>query len=112
MANVLVEIYSHDQTTIKNVKSTYFILSGLYKIISHELYGMQRGRGVFIANPPQNAFLFFVMLQRCTSSIRGSADSVKFYIVFFFFKLQAILYFSQCITIAFACSYSTVRNLC
>ena len=54
---------------------------------------MQRGRGVFIANPLQNAFLFFVMLQRCTSSIRGSADSVKFYIVFFFFfKLQAILY--------------------
>ena len=33
MANVLVEIYSHDQTTVKNVKSTYFILSGLYKII-------------------------------------------------------------------------------
>ena len=46
---------------------------------------MQRGRGVSIANPLQNAFLFFVMLQRCTSSIRGSADSVKFYIVFFFF---------------------------
>ena len=62
--------------------------------------------------PPKTPFCFFVMLQRCTSSIRGAADSVKFYIVFFFFKLQAILYFSQCITIVFAGSYSTVRNLC
>lgn len=110
MANVLVEIHSHDQTTIKNVKSSYFILSGLYKIIQHELYDIQKGRGVFVANTTLNTFLFFFMLERCTS-IPGSADSVKFYIVFFL-KLKAILYFSQCITIVFEGCYSTVRNLC
>ena len=67
---------------------------------------MQRGRGVFVANPPQNAFLFFVMLQRCTSSIPGSADSVKFYIVFFFLS-----YRRSCILVSVSQLFSQVAIL-
>ena len=107
MANVLV-VFSRPNN-YKGCKVNFFHFKWTIQNYLTRVIWRPRGRGVFVANTPQNAFLFFVMLQRCTS-IPGSADTVKFYI--FFLSYKQSLYFSQCITIVFAGCYSTVRNLC
>ena len=61
--------------------------------------------------PPNSVFRYVTKMHIINPWLRRLSKILHCFF-FFFFKLQAILYFSQCITIVFACSYSTVRNLC